>query len=277
MERSLEKELLDELPSGDPRALRSRQDLRRLNFCMGNARILARTLQKEFSRHLSFQIVDLGAGDGELLLRVARRLRGKWRGVDAVLLDRQETVSPGLAAQFAAHHWRVRPVTGEALPWLAQTELRSKVIVANLFLHHFTETQLQELFCAAAEKTDVLIAVEPRRARWPLFCSRWLGLIGCGPVTRHDAPISVRAGFAGRELSTLWPDVANWDLTEHAVGWFSHLFVARRRTPAPVVQPVIDAVFGAGTESADPPGAFATGRRMAHGAMDPPPAPRERV
>jgi hypothetical protein len=54
-------------------------------------------------------------------------------------------------------------------------------------------------------------------------------LIGCGPVTRHDGRISVRAGFAGSELSTLWPDKQNWELVERRVGLFSHLFIARRK------------------------------------------------
>jgi hypothetical protein len=47
-------------------------------------------------------------------------------------------------------------------------------------------------------------------------------------VTRHDATVSVRAGFSGDELSALWPDKKNWQLTEHRTGFFSHLFVARR-------------------------------------------------
>ena len=37
-----------------------------------------------------------------------------------------------------------------------------------------------------------------------------------------------RAGFAGRELSALWPDEAGWQLDERPAAPFSHLFVARR-------------------------------------------------
>jgi hypothetical protein len=52
-------------------------------------------------------------------------------------------------------------------------------------------------------------------------------LIGCNAVTRHDAAASVRAGFAGRELSALWPARPGWRLREGRAGLFSHLFVAR--------------------------------------------------
>jgi hypothetical protein len=53
-------------------------------------------------------------------------------------------------------------------------------------------------------------------------------MVGCSEVTRHDAIVSVRAGFAGRELSMLWP-AEGWDTAEKSAGLFSHSFAARRR------------------------------------------------
>jgi hypothetical protein len=74
----------------------------------------------------------------------------------------------------------------------------------------------------------VFVACEPRRSALALGASRLVGLIGCNEVTRYDAPISVRAGFAGRELSGLWPAGGAWQLREGARGLFSHCFVAGR-------------------------------------------------
>jgi hypothetical protein len=53
-------------------------------------------------------------------------------------------------------------------------------------------------------------------------------VIGCGPVTRHDAPVSIRAGFANREISALWPDANHWELIERPIDLFTHLFIAQR-------------------------------------------------
>ena len=72
------------------------------------------------------------------------------------------------------------------------------------------------------------IALEPRRSSWSFALSRQLWAIGCNRVTRHDAPVSVRAGFSGNELSRLWPQNGKWRLQERPAGWFSHLFLARR-------------------------------------------------
>ena len=62
-----------------------------------------------------------------------------------------------------------------------------------------------------------------------LRASRLSWAIGCNKVSLHDAIVSVRAGFAGQELSALWPSPDRFDLDEHAARLFTHCFVARRR------------------------------------------------
>jgi hypothetical protein len=246
MERHIEKELLDALPPEDPRAIRSRLDLRRLNKWMGHARILAHALQHSFARHLSLRLVELGAGDGDFMLSVARRLRGEWRDVEALLMDRQDLVHANVRTRFADARWHVQSATADVFEWLRETPVKSEAVTANLFLHHFTEAQLCQMFLGIAAKAQVFVAIEPRRSAFALFFSRLVGLIGCNAVTRHDAVASVRAGFTGRELSELWPDPEHWELSERPAGLFSHVFIAQRKArtdSAALFQPVIEAVF----------------------------------
>jgi hypothetical protein len=87
---------------------------------------------------------------------------------------------------------------------------------------------LSRLLALAAARTDVFAACEPRRAQLPLAFSRMVGFIGCNSVTRHDAVVSVRAGFAGNELSALWPTRPEWRLRERGAGFFTHTFLAVR-------------------------------------------------
>jgi len=102
-------------------------------------------------------------------------------------------------------------------------------MTANLFLQQFAERQLKELLRLAAVRTKVLAACEPRRGRLPLMFSRMVRLIGCNAVTQHDAALSVQAGFAGRELSVLWPETPQWNLREGNAKLFSHAFLAERK------------------------------------------------
>lgn len=227
IERVVEPELIDALPPTDPLAIRSRRDLRRVNAWMGNPKIMARALRQAFPRNPPGRIAEIGAGDGELLLCVARLLN--WRSLNVTLVDRQDILKSDTRARFKQMGCEVQPVKGDVFDWLQKPPAGTDVIAANLFLHHFTDEQLRELFRAAAKTAPAFIAVEPRRTAPCLFFSRLLWFIGCNRVTRHDAVVSVRAGFAGSELSALWPASADWNLTEQPARFASHLFVAQRK------------------------------------------------
>lgn len=227
MKRIVQPELLDTLPPGDSRAVRSRRDLRRVNGWMRSHAIMAETLQNVLAGRALKSITELGAGDGNFLLRVAQTVSPNFPKAKATLLDLQNIVSDETFAAFAAHGWPVQVVTADVFDWL-QTAGDREVVIANLFLHHFDDTRLAELLRLISQRAKLFIALEPRRAPWPLFCSRMLWVIGCNDVTRHDAVVSVRAGFFGHELSALWSDRQNWRLTEQRAGAFSHLFIARK-------------------------------------------------
>ena len=247
MNRHVQPELLDQLPPDDPRARWSRRDLRRINAWMRNPAIMAAALQSAVNGRAPEQITDLGAGDGHFLMRVAKRVSSRWPGVRATLLDNRRIADGRTLARFASLGWQAETVVADVFDWAKNRERRLPagelandestarqdagapgIVIANLFLHHFEETRLVELFRLAAGRARLFVALEPRRAPWPLFCCRWLWAIGCNSVTRHDAAISVRAGFSDRELSALWPVDKRWQLTERRTGFFSHLFVARK-------------------------------------------------
>jgi hypothetical protein len=197
---------------------------------MGHARIMAGELRNAFSRYLSFQLIEIGAGGGEFMLNVARRLRGTWRRVDLTLVDRLDVVETATREKLSGLKWQVELVRKDARQWLRNgAPERAEAIVANLFLHQFSDDEVREMLAGAARKARVVAVLEPRRSRAALLLSRCLWLLGCNAVTRHDAPVSVRAGFTGTDLSTLWPDAENWELTERPAGWCSHLFVAQRK------------------------------------------------
>src|ERR1044071_1205197 len=109
--RRLQPEWLDELPADDPRAMRSRRDLMRVNGWMMQPGIMARALRTH--HYTPRTIVDIGSGDGTFMLRVARKLAREWRGVCVVMLDRQNIVSAKTRNAFEALGWRCEPITGD--------------------------------------------------------------------------------------------------------------------------------------------------------------------
>jgi hypothetical protein len=230
MKRMVLPELLDELPPEDAGARRSRRDLQRLNGWMGHAGIMARALRENRPEGQAQRVVELGAGDGRFLLSVARRLNGAWAGTQAILVDRLRVADGEVGGRFERAGWRARVELAEAGEWLRRAErVPAQTVISNLFFHQFPAEPLAELLRLAAKSANLVVAVEPRRAWLPGVCGRLLWVIGCNGVTRHDARISIRAGFAGRELTELWPERAGWRLTERPAGLFSHLFIARRK------------------------------------------------
>ena len=233
--RHIQPEILDELAVDDPRAVQSRRDLQKINVFMGHTGIITRALR---AAHDPLRlVVELGAGDGTLLLRIARRLAGQ-TGVRALLVDRRPSVSADTLEALTAAGWTVDICESDVFEWLCRPQAETAdATIANLFLHHFREGQLAHLLNLASQQTKRFIACEPRRSRAALAGSSLLPLIGCNDVTTHDADVSVRAGFRDRELSALWPPDAEWQVTERRAGLFSHAFMAARHEPVTPAAP----------------------------------------
>jgi hypothetical protein len=212
---------LDFLGPEDPRAIHSRRDLVRINTAMRQSAIMADALAGAPAPRV---LADLGGGDGRFLLGVARRLAKRWPAVRAVILDQHDFVSRETRAGFAALGWQCEVLRGDIFELLPR--IQPDIVTANLFLHHLEEAALARLLAGVAARARTFVACEPRRGRFALLGARLVGILGANEVTRHDAVVSVRAGFQGRDLSALWPQDGLWQLSETSVLPFTHVFRA---------------------------------------------------
>jgi len=243
MSRIVTPEVLDGLDGEDPHAVRSRRDLQRVHRVMGTRSTVVRAFQSACDGHprtAAFHVLELGAGDGSLMLGVARALAGKWTDLHLTLLDRQDLVTSETLAAYRDAGWSATACVADALVWAeSRAEQRPSrphaggrwdLIIVNLFLHHFEGAALTTLLGGIEQNADRFIACEPARSRLALAGSHLVGLIGAGPVTRGDAVLSVHAGFRVGEMSSTWPNAKSmWDTAEHSAGLFSQCFVAQRK------------------------------------------------
>jgi len=118
VKRIVEPELLDELPPEDARAVRSRGDLRRLNWLMRHAAIFRATLKARLQKPPRV-LAEIGAGDGTLMLKLASQMHKLWPQAQVILVDRHDIVSSQTLRGFQQFDWQVQTATVDAFDWLA--------------------------------------------------------------------------------------------------------------------------------------------------------------
>jgi hypothetical protein len=179
-------EILDELDPADKRAVRSRRDLRLVNWFMRGESWVVRELKKMQGVR---RVVDLGAGDGSL----GAAIMEEFPDLEVTCVD--------LVPRPKNLDHRIIWWSGDVFDYERYDE--TTVVVANLFLHHLVSSELQKLGAKIHGVRGVL-AAEPYRGGVSLMMSRCL-LPFVNDVTRHDMVVSIRAGFRqdelGRELS----------------------------------------------------------------------------
>ncbi|MDP3072542.1 MAG: hypothetical protein Q8N18_19770 [Opitutaceae bacterium] len=213
MRRTIQPEILDGLAPDHPDARHSRRDLRLTNALAGSHRWIARTLPSLLRP--GERALELGAGTGELGARLAAA------GVAIDGLDTWPRPAGWLAAQ-TWHRADLRTFTGYDA---------YAAIVGNLIFHHFTADELAALGATLRRQARVVVACEPARVRRAHTLFRLLApLFGANHVTRHDARVSIAAGFRDDELArALGLAAPDWEVRSTTTLLGLHRLVAIRR------------------------------------------------
>jgi len=227
--RQVVPEAFDDLASYDPQAQRSRRDLQRVHRAMGSIGWLKQATVRLRMARPPTTMIELGAGDGSLMLRLARAVRPQLKGVALTLLDRRIVDSRTLQA-FDELGWHTTVVCQDAVEWAQSTErARYDLCFATLFLHHFRDRPLEGLLNGISIRSNAVIAIEPRRDALASMGSHLVGLLGANAVTREDAVKSVAAAFAAHEIGARWPAQEDGWWTDEFHAWpFSHAFLTIR-------------------------------------------------
>ena len=188
--RVIEPEWLDD--AGAEAARASLEDLQRLNRTWGGYSSLRRLLDRAVpDRDRSFTVLDVGAASGDMGREMAR-LRPL---ASVTSLDR---VPHHLAAAAAPK------IVGDAFQ-LPLADRSFDFVFSSLFLHHFSDEDVVRLFreFARVAREGVLAVDLQRHPISHAFVPATRTLLGWDPITVHDAPVSVAAGFNAPELRGL--------------------------------------------------------------------------
>ncbi len=188
--RIIRPEWLDDLPP--EQAAPNLRDLERINRLLGGHEVLRKTMEAlEIPAAERFTFLDVGAATGDM----ARCLKQQYPNATVVSFDYRLCHLEGAGKP---------KVCGDAF----QMPFRPKsfdYVHAALFLHHFKDQDvitLLKTFGQLARKAIIINDLE--RNPLPYFflkATQWW--FHWSPVTLHDGPISVEAGFQPKELKQI--------------------------------------------------------------------------
>lgn len=188
-QRVIVPEMLDYAPPDVTRA--SLRDLARVNRYLGGYYVLGRLMASVARRGDGFSVLDVGAASGDMGAAIRRRYpNAQVTSLDYKADHLVQAADPRVVAD--AFRLPLRPGSFD-------------FVFSSLFLHHFTDEEVVELFRSfrrVARRAVLAIDLE----RGPLayhFLPRSRWLFGWHDITINDGQISVAAAMKKHELRAL--------------------------------------------------------------------------
>lgn len=204
--RRLTPERMDDPETSRDELAESFAFIRRVNARLGGASACVRCL-KRWAAHWpaggTIRLLDLGTGAADIPVAIARWAGRSGRRLDITGVDRhEETVR--FAQDAARDHENVTIVQADALRLMDHFEPGSfDYAHAGMFLHHLPDVEVMTVL-------RLMDRLTTRGLIWNDLLRSRIGRIGARvltfrapPIVRHDAVVSVDAGFTRREALSL--------------------------------------------------------------------------
>jgi hypothetical protein len=210
MRRVTVPELLDDDLGTPAEIAQSLRDLERINLWFGGTGTSLQLLRRiaQTSKRGSLSLLEVGAGNGYVPMRVSGRLAGEGVDVRVTLLDRVASHLPKSGVDV---------VVGDALELPFRDEAFD-VVSCNLLAHHFDGERLERFATEALRVARVAVLINDLiRSRLHLaLCYAGLPLFR-SRLTWHDAPASVRQAYTVDEMRGAMSRVAarRVDISRH--------------------------------------------------------------
>jgi len=180
-------------------------ELRFVNRWMGDTHSLKATLLPEIAVQslISFSILDVGAGSGELLRVTAAWARQTNRRVKAVGLELNERSAESIIEE-SSRFPEITSVRGDALK-LPFSDAEFDYVMCSLFTHHFIEEQIIQILreMGRVAKRRIFVIDLHRHPIAYFFYTTVGKLVLKNRLIRHDGALSILRGFKADELVEL--------------------------------------------------------------------------
>jgi 2-polyprenyl-3-methyl-5-hydroxy-6-metoxy-1,4-benzoquinol methylase len=232
-QRSKAVEIMDDLQFHDEVVFQTLCELDFINQWLGGNAVSLSALEnvwRKIPKEHSIAIADLGCGSGEMLRLIAKNAIRDNRNVRLTGID----ANPHIVKYAIGHSGDFANVKFEALN-IFSADFQSRnfdIVLATLFLHHFSDEELINIFMALKKQVNIGIIVNDIH-RHPLayYSIKWLtSLFSKSSMVKYDAPLSVLRAFKREELKSVLKNagIENFELKwRWAFRWQLTIFCQR--------------------------------------------------
>ncbi|MFD2513065.1 methyltransferase domain-containing protein [Pontibacter locisalis] len=202
--RSNEPELMDDLTLSGDELRKNMEELEVINNWLGGYKVVLDALdQLQVPENHTLRIADIGCGGGDTLKSIANWARRKKIAVELEGIDANDFM-----VQYAREHCASYPeisIVQHNVFSEAFAEEKYDIIVCSLFCHHFTDTQLVQMFRQLYQQARIAVVINDLHRHWLAYYSiKYITAAFSGSrLVKNDAPLSVWRAFKREELQRL--------------------------------------------------------------------------
>ncbi len=204
--RSIGIEIMDDLDCKGEVVDQTLRELDFINHWLGGNAVTLNALRyfwKNIPKSQKLSIADLGCGSGEMLRLIAKLTSKDGRQVDLTGMD----ANPNITSYAQKHSIGFENIRIESINIFSDEFRKQKfdIVLATLFLHHFTEGELIGIFSSLKNQTRHGIIINDIH-RHPLayYSIKFLTqLFSKSAMVKFDAPLSVLRAFKKDELENI--------------------------------------------------------------------------
>lgn len=208
-QRRISAEHMDDPAASREQMAEALRFIRMVNRRLGGARAAVREIDRmagEIGSDRAIRIIDIGTGAADIPMAIAQWARSVGRRVEITAVD-LHPVTLELARELVLQAGFAEVITlvqGDALKLMEDYEAGSFDLAhAGMFLHHLRDIEVMTVL-------RIMDRLTKRGVIWNDLLRGWAGRVGVRLMTmgtpahlKHDARVSVEAGFTKREAMEL--------------------------------------------------------------------------